>query len=179
MRIISGIYKNRRINFKNLQIRPTTDFAKESLFNLLDNYYDLKELSVLDLFAGSGNISYEFVSRGCKKIFAIEHNMNCVKFMQKTQDRLKMTNLHIQRINAYQYLKKTKMKYDIIFADPPYTYKQAEYDKIIDLVFNKNTISPAGKLIIEHSKNITFQNNSFFHEHRRYGKVNFTFLKYE
>ena len=99
--------------------------------------------------------------------------------MQKTQDRLKMTNLHIQRINAYQYLKKTKMKYDIIFADPPYTYKQAEYDKIIDLVFNKNTISPAGKLIIEHSKNITFQNNSFFHEHRRYGKVNFTFLKYE
>tara|TARA_B100000427_G_scaffold324666_1_gene330186 strand:+ start:691 stop:1233 length:543 start_codon:yes stop_codon:yes gene_type:complete len=177
MRIISGLHKNRRINFTKLKIRPTTDFAKESLFNVLQNHYNLDELVVLDLFAGSGNISYEFVSRGCKKIISIESNINCVNFIKKTKQKLNMLNLDIQLSNVYTYLKKSKMKYDIIFADPPYDYTKKDYQSIINLVFDRNLLMSSGILILEHSKNINFANNTRFFEQRKYGKVNFTLLK--
>ena len=179
MRIVSGIYKNRRVNFKKLNTRPTTDFAKESLFNVLENSYDLSELSVLDLFAGSGNISYEFTSRGCQTILAIENNIRCFNFIKKMKSQLNMLNLKVQLINVYKYLKKTKMNYDIIFADPPYNYTQSDYNQVIQIVFDRMLLTQSGTLIIEHSKLINFQKNSFFSKQKKYGKVNFTFLKYE
>ena len=179
MRIISGYYKNRRINFKQLDVRPTTDFAKESLFNLLNNHYNFNKISVLDLFAGSGNISYEFISRGSKQVLAIEQNINCSKFIHKTKVDLNMNHLEIKTQNAYRYLKKTSCNYDVIFADPPYHYTQEKYNEIIDLVFNRQLLTPWGTLIMEHTKSINFKKNIFFVEQRKYGKVNFTFLKHE
>jgi len=179
MRIIAGLYKNRRIHFTKLKIRPTTDFAKESLFNILNNYYNFNEMAVLDLFAGSGNISYEFISRGCKKVIAIESNMNCVNFIKKIKKTLNMLNLEVQLSNVYTYLKKNKMKYDIIFADPPYDSTKEDYQNIINLVFERNLLTSSGTLILEHSKNINFGNNTLFFEQRKYGKVNFTLLKNE
>jgi len=179
MRIIAGHYKNRRINFTQLNIRPTTDFAKESLFNVLNNQYNLDAISVLDLFAGSGNISYEFISRGSRKTLAIEKNTNCVNFIKKIKSKLEMHNLQIKITNAYRYLKKTACNYDIIFADPPYNYTQDDYNQIIDLVFDRKLLNPYGVLVIEHAKFINFENSLFFVEQRKYGKVNFTFLKNE
>lgn len=179
MRIIAGVYKNRRINFTKLKIRPTTDFAKESLFNVLNNYYNFNEMAVLDLFAGSGNISYEFISRGCKKVIAIESNRNCVNLIRKIKKELNMLNLEVQLSNVYTYLKKNTMKYDIIFADPPYDSTKEDYQNIINLVFERNLLMSSGTLILEHSKNINFANNTLFYEQRKYGKVNFTLLKNE
>jgi len=179
MRIISGLYKNRRINFNNLKIRPTTDFAKESLFNILDNYYDFNEISVLDLFAGSGNISYEFISRGSKNTTAVDNNIKCVKFMKKIQSKLSIENFDIQHINTIHYLKKTKYKYDLIFVDPPYNYKQEEYEKIINIIFEKDILNTNGRLILEHSKLINFETHKYFHIKKKYGSVNFSFLKNE
>ena len=108
MRIISGLYKNRRINFNRINIRPTTDFAKESLFNLLNNYHDLNQVEVLDLFAGSGNISYEFISRGVKQVTAIDNNIKCVDFMKKIKSKLLMKNLDIKSVKSIYYLQKIK-----------------------------------------------------------------------
>ena len=132
MRIISGTYKNRKINFKKLKSRPTTDFAKESLFNLLNNHYDLSSIYVLDLFSGSGNISYEFISRGCQHITAIDNNVKCIEFMKKIKAELQMKNLNIKLKNINYYIKKIESTYDIIFADPPYHYVQAHYMNIIE-----------------------------------------------
>lgn len=179
MRIISGIYKNRRINFNNLKIRPTTDFAKESLFNVLNNYYDLNNISVLDLFAGSGNISYEFISRGSIQTTAVDNDLKCVKFMQKMRSKLSIENLNIQYTNSIFYLKKTKKKYDLVFADPPYKCQQKEYDKVINIVFEKNILNTNGTLILEHSKLINFEAYKYFYMKKKYGSVNFSFLKYE
>ena len=178
MRIISGSKKSISIRApKDLPSRPTTDKVKESLFNILINRFKIDEIRVLDLFAGSGNISYEFASRGCEKIISIESNINCVNFIKKTKQKLNILNLDIQLSNVYTYLKKSKMKYDIIFADPPYDYTKKDYQSIINLVFERKLLMSSGILILEHSKNINFANNTLFFEQRKYGKVNFTFLK--
>ena len=108
MRIISGKYKNRKIEFSKLKSRPTTDFAKESLFNLLQNNYDLSETIVLDLFAGTGNISYEFISRGSTKTIAIDSNLLCVNFMKKMKKKLEMENLDIYYSTAIKHIYQTK-----------------------------------------------------------------------
>ena len=179
MRIISGLYKNRRINFNNLKIRPTTNFAKESLFNILDNYYDFHEISVLDLFAGSGNISYEFISRGSKHTTAVDNNIKCIKFMKTIQSKLSIENFDIQYTNTIRYVKKTKHKYDLIFADPPYNYKQENYDEIINIIFEKHILNTHGTLILEHSKLINFDTHKYFYMNKKYGSVNFSFLKNE
>ena len=177
MRIISGSYKNRRINFNRLQARPTTDFAKESLFNLLNNDYDLNEISVLDLFAGSGNISYEFASRGSKQITAIENNPKCVSFIKTIKLKLAINQLEIILSSVLKYLKKTNNTYDVIFADPPYSYKQEQYNEILNIVSSTNILNRNGTLIIEHSKFITFDNHSWFFVKKKYGSVYFTFFR--
>lgn len=179
MRIISGIYKNRRINFKNLKIRPTTDFAKESLFNVLENHYEFNTISTLDLFAGSGNISYEFMSRGAKQTIAVDNNSKCVKFMKTIKSRLSIDNLHIRCINSISYLKKTQETYDLIFADPPYDFTQENYNNIANIVFKKNMLNRNGTLIIEHSKLINFETHACFYLQKKYGSVNFSFLQNE
>jgi len=178
MRIISGFYKNRRINFTNLNIRPTTNFAKEGLFNILLNQHKFEDSVALDLFAGSGNISYEFASRGIQSITAIDNNIKCVNFIKKYKEKLSIKVLTIILSNTVNYLKNTDQQYNIIFADPPYYYKQEEYDKIIKLIFQNNILIKGGVLTIEHSKFINFEKNEHFYIKKKYGKVQFTFLKY-
>ena len=179
MRIISGHHKNRRINFNNLNIRPTTDFAKESLFNILENYYDFNTVYALDLFAGSGNISYEFVSRGAIKTIAIDQNIKYVNFKKKTKEKIEMKNFEIICSKAIRYIKKTENKFDIIFIDPPYKYIMEEYEELILHIFKKNILNMNGTVVIEHSKFINFINYSSFLFKKKYGSVHFSFLKNE
>lgn len=177
MRIISGTYKNRKIEFTKLKSRPTTDFAKESLFNILQNSYNFDKKIVLDLFAGTGNISYEFISRGAKKTIAIDSSLACCNFMNKMKEKLEMFNFEIHYSTAIKFLYHTKCQFDIIFIDPPFIFSQEKYDEILKIIYKKKTINNAGSIIIEHSNLITFSNHIGFIEERRYGRVHFSFLK--
>ena len=134
MRIISGNYKGRRIIApKKLPVRPTTDMAKESLFNILRNRYSFSTISVLDLFAGTGNISYEFASRGAKAITAVDANAGCARFIQQTSEQLEM-NINVIKADVYGYLSRAAEQHDLIFADPPYDFETTEFIKIVDLI---------------------------------------------
>lgn len=176
MRIIQGENKNRRFIIpKNLKIRPTTDRAKESLFNILDNTYDFKKIEVLDLFSGSGNISYEFCSRGAS-VTCIEINKKCVKFIYETSDKFGMKNAIYQK-DVFSYLKKCKKKYNIIFADPPFNFAKDIYSKLIKLIFDQDIITKDGILIIEHSNFLNFKEHESFLKSKKYGDINFSFLK--
>ena len=177
MRIIAGLYKNRRIDFKNLNIRPTTNFAKESLFNILNNNYNLEETTVLDLFAGSGNISFEFISRGCETVVAVDNNIKCISFIKGIKEKLNINNLMIQLTNVNSFLKKNNTFYDIIFLDPPYRYKQVEYNLIIKNIITNNIMNENAMIVIEHSRFIKFEEHSMFYNTKKYGRVHFTFLK--
>lgn len=173
MRIVSGKYKRRIITPpKNLPVRPTTDMAKESLFNILGNHMDFQAMDVLDLFAGTGNISYEFVSRGCGSVVAVDLDFGCVKFMKQTAQKLEMESLSVIKQDVFRFLKMTKNTYDIIFADPP--YKLETIPEIYNLVFENNLLNPDGWMIIEHPKEFDFSDKPKFFEHRSYGSVNFS-----
>ena len=177
MRIISGINKGRKINApKKLPVRPTTDQAKEALFNIISNNYFFSELSVLDLFTGSGNISYEFSSRGTKKITCVDSNKNCIKFVQKISNDLSL-NLNIIKSDVYTFLKRDNTHYDIIFADPPYDYE--DYPKLIQTVLDRGLLKENGTLIIEHDKRHDFSDINHFEEHRGYGNVNYSFFSFQ
>ncbi|PCJ80585.1 MAG: 16S rRNA (guanine(966)-N(2))-methyltransferase RsmD [Flavobacteriales bacterium] len=173
MRIISGKYKGRRIVApKNLPVRPTTDFAKEGLFNIIGNHFYFEELHVLDLFAGTGNITYEFASRGAKEVNAVDVNAKCMFFIKKTSTQLGLENLKIYRASAFTFIKRCKHQYDVIFADPPYDMKEIE--KLPDVIFEKNLLKENGWLIIEHSGFVDLSGNARFKEKRSYGSVNFS-----
>ncbi len=175
MRIISGKNKGRRIlTPKNLPVRPTTDFAKESLFNILNNMILLVETDVLDLFAGTGNISYEFGSRESKSITAVDINHNCTRFIHQTAVKLNYKNLYIIQADYKAFIKNTSKTWDVIFADPPYNMEGME--EIPKLIFDNQLLNPDGLFILEHNKNIDFAKHTEFFDHRRYGKVNFTFF---
>lgn len=176
MRIISGKYKGRRITApNNLPIRPTTDMAKESLFNILNNQFHFQGLQVLDLCAGMGNISYEFGSRGADQIISVDENAGCTKFIQQIAKEL---NLPITVIKAdiFKYLEKTTQQFDIIFADPPYAFEQSQFDQIVQLVFQNNLLNDEGILVIEHSKSTDFTNHPNFSATRKYGGSCFSFF---
>ncbi len=173
MRIVSGKYKRRIITPpKNLPVRPTTDMAKESLFNILNNYIDFSGQNVLDLFSGTGNISYEFISRGAALVTSVDKDFGCVKFIKETAAKLSMDNLKPVRQDVFRFLNNTKSKYDIIFADPP--YKLESIGELADTIIERGLLKESGWLIIEHPKEIDFSNNKYFHEHRNYGSVNFS-----
>ena len=177
MRIISGKYKGRRINApKNLPARPTTDFAKEALFNIINNNYYFEQLSVLDLFAGIGSISYEFASRGAKNITSIDSHFNSIKFIKKTAEEL---NLPIQPIKSdvFSYLEKTTLKYNIIFADPPYEFTVEQLTKLVSLIFERELLLEEGMLIIEHSKHNDLSENKYFSHLKKYGGSVFSFFE--
>ena len=175
MRIISGKYKRRTIlPPKNLPVRPTTDMAKESLFNILGNYFDFTGKQSLDLFAGTGNISYELVSRGCKTVTAVDKDYGCTKFISTTAQKLDMVELDIVRLDVFHFLKSTKKKYDIIFADPP--YQLTNIMEISKLIFEYDLLNPDGWLIVEHPAEINFAESVHFYDHRKYGRVNFSFF---
>lgn len=175
MRIISGKNKGRKIvPPTNLPIRPTTDLGKESLFNILHHYFYFNRISVLDLFAGTGNITYEFASRGAVQVVTVEQHPACATFIKKTVAELHYDNVQVVQTDVFQFLAKCREPFDIIFADPPYTLENIE--KIPSLVFETNLLKSDGWLIIEHSKEYDFSTLPQFYQHRKYGKLNFSFL---
>ena len=176
MRIISGKLKGRHISPpKNFSARPTTDFAKESLFNVLNNIIDFEQAYILDLFSGTGSISYEFISRGAGFVVAVEVNNKHASFIRDTARDLKL-NINIVQMNAFLYIKKTKQQFDVIFCDPPYQLEGI--NTIPELVFENNLLKQDGWLIIEHSSKINFNDHEHFFETRNYGSVHFSFFKF-
>lgn len=179
MRIISGEHKSRKIVApKKLPVRPTTDMAKESLFNILNNLYYFDEISVLDLFAGTGNISYEFASRGTKRIIDVDKDFGCTKFISETANKLDMS-IEVIKSDVFKYLEKVNQKHDIIFADPPYNFELAMFSKIPELVFENNLLENNGILIIEHSKHTDLTNLANFSYSKSYGGNMFSFFEKE
>lgn len=179
MRIISGTHKGKRIQApKKLPVRPTTDMAKEALFNILNNNYYFNAISVLDLFSGTGNISYEFASRGTEKITAIDAHYGCVKFINTTSESLSF-NINTLKKDVYSFLENNTTQYDVIFADPPYDFEQSQFEKIIHLVFSNNLLLENGMLIIEHSSQNNFSNHNKFSYDRKYGGNFFSFFENE
>ena len=177
MRIISGKHKGKRFSApKKLPIRPTTDMAKESLFNIINNLYYFDNISVVDLFAGTGNISFEFASRGTEKICAVDAHFGCFKFINKISKELDL-NIDIYKSDVYAFLEKTSLTSDIIFADPPYNFDETSFLKIADLVFERNLLNEEGILIIEHSKHTSLSNHLKFSYERRYGGSVFSFFE--
>ena len=177
MRIISGKYKGRRLKApKNLPVRPTTDMAKESLFNILNNFYYFDGISVLDLFSGTGNISYEFASRGTKKVVAVDGNYNCVKYINATAKEFNF-DIITYKSDVYKFLEKTTLQSDVIFADPPYNFEKEQFIKIADLVFDNNLLLEEGLLIIEHSKHTDLSDHSHYSYQKRYGGNVFSFFE--
>ncbi|WBL23632.1 RsmD family RNA methyltransferase [Zunongwangia sp. HRR-M8] len=176
MRIISGSNKGKRIIApKKLPVRPTTDMAKEGLFNILNNHYHFSALTILDLFSGTGNISYEFASRGAEKITSIDGNYECVKFIKKTANELDYSITAIKS-DVFKYLEKAPIKADVIFADPPYNFSTEEFLKIAALVFENNLLTEDGMLIIESGKHTDLSTGPNFVEKRGYGGSVFSFF---
>jgi len=177
MRIISGIHKGRKIiSSKKLLVRPTTDRAKEGLFNILENKIDMNLIDVLDLFSGTGSISFEFSSRGVKKIVSVDNNYNCIKHIKKTSNNLNL-NITTVKQEVISYLKKPYQKFNLIFADPPYNWTIDYYKKMIDLILNNEWLSPEGILIIEHNKKTKLNSIIQSYFSRSYGDNYFSFIK--
>ncbi|HET8753006.1 MAG TPA: RsmD family RNA methyltransferase [Salinimicrobium sp.] len=176
MRIVSGIHKGRRINApRNLPVRPTTDFAKEALFNILNNNYHFSNLEVLDLFSGTGNIAFEFASRGAENIIAVDAHANCVKFINKVVKDLEMP-VSAVKSDVFKYLSSTSRASDIIFADPPYDFEAESLQQLVKIVFERELLKPDGNLIIEHSKKIDLSSSAHFSVFRKYGNSVFSFF---
>ena len=175
MRIIGGIYKGKQIVApKNLPVRPTTDFAKEGLFNILSHKIDFEGLCVLDLFCGTGNISLEFASRGAKKIYSIDKHSPCLFFLKDTSKALKLSNIFTDRADVFKYLDKSSSTFDVIFADPPYELENIEM--IHEIVFKNNLLNADGLLIIEHGSKTDLSSKKNYIETRKYGNVHFSFF---
>lgn len=175
MRIISGTFKGRRISApSNITARPTTDFAKEGLFNLLNNRIDFEDIDVLDLFAGTGGIGIEFISRGCNSAISIEQNERHCAFIRKVCDELKIKNLSLMKADVFRFINSCHSKFDLIFADPPYELK--ELKEIPDLIFKNQLLKEDGLFILEHSSKDSFVSHPNFDDHRNYGNVNFSFF---
>lgn len=177
MRIISGLYKGRRISApKKLPVRPTTDMAKEALFNILNNQYYFDDISVLDLFSGTGNISYEFASRGTNEITAVDAHFGCIKFINATAEDFEMDITTIKS-DVFKFLEKSKQKHSIIFADPPYAFELDAFSKIPELVFQNALLEDEGVLIVEHSKHTDLSQLEHYSYSKSYGGNMFSFFE--
>jgi len=180
-RIISGRWKAKKIAApKNFEVRPTTDFAKEALFSILENRYDFEYCSVLDLFAGIGSISLEFASRDCQDVTSVEMNSKHTGFIHSTAADLDMSiQLNIQRADVYDWLKKNRNKkqYEIIFADAPFeTTDEKKYQELISLVLNNKYLKPNGIFILEHQSRLKIEHPQIV-DTRKYGNISFSFIK--
>lgn len=177
MRIISGKYKGRRLQApKNLPVRPTTDMAKEALFNILNNHFNFGELKILDLFAGTGNISYEFASRGSQPLVCVDADFGCVNYIKKIASEFDFDITAIKS-DVFTFLQKHKGNYDIIFADPPYHLDQKDFENIPKLIFENELLDEVGMLVIEHSKDTKLEHLDNFSFARTYGGTTFTFFE--
>lgn len=175
MRIIAGSLRGRRLNPPtSLPVRPTTDMARESLFNILNNYVDYEDCAVMDLFAGTGAVSLEFISRGAKEVTSIDINNQCTDFIKESAKQFGVSNIHVVRSDVFDLIKRAYKKFDIIFADPPYALENLS--KLPDLIFDNNLLNEDGIFILEHPREYQFEDHPHFWQHRNYGKVNFTFF---
>lgn len=177
MRIVGGELRGRTIMPPaGYQARPTTDYAKEGLFNTLTNMLNFEEISVLDLFSGTGSISYEFASRGCKSIIAVEMNPANAGFIKKTAASLKLGScIQVVHHNVFDFLGICTKKFDVIFADPPYAIDGL--DTIPDKIFSRDLLEEEGILILEHPATYKFENHPKFVKERKYGNVHFSYFR--
>lgn len=177
MRIIGGKLKGLRINPpSNLPVRPTTDLAKEALFNILYNQFDFEEILVLDLFSGTGNISLEFASRGVPAVISVDRDYGCYNYLKSTAKLHGLEAIKAYKSDVFKFLDTETEKYDLIFADPPYDLPQL--NQIASLVFDKDLVKPEGYLIIEHPSMKRLNNHPLFLEQRKYGSSSFSFFGY-
>lgn len=177
MRIISGTHRGRQITpDKNFSARPTTDFAKENLFNVLNNYIEFEDITVLDLFSGTGSISYEFASRGAREVVSIELNYRHYAFIKHTAQSLGFKNIKAYKNDTFLACKKLNgRKFDLIFADPPYQLPRIQ--EIPSAIFDNDLLADEGILIIEHPGTVDYSTHPQFSEHRKYGSVNFSLFR--
>ncbi len=178
MRIISGKYKGRVLHppVDNRITRPTTDIAREALFNILANQIDLEETAlVADFFSGTGSVALEFVSRGCGAVVAVELSGAYLPFINKTMMDLNIDNLKVVKSDVFKFITKTDLQFDLIFADPPYALRNLK--DLPDLIFNQNILIPNGLLIIEHDNTTNFTAQPRLTDHRKYGKAEFSFFR--
>jgi len=177
MRIISGQFRGRQLNAPStLPVRPTTDFARTGLFNILNNRINFEEISAMDLFSGTGAISLEMASRGCKEIIAVDNNRNCIQFLQQTCVSWKATGIKTIKEDVFKYISFTQIKVDLVFADPPYVLKGIE--EIPSIIIKNKVVKPKGLLILEHGDDCDFNNTPHFEEVRKYGNVNFSIFQF-
>ena len=176
MRIISGEYKSRRFDIpKNFKARPTTDFAKENLFNVIMNVIDLEETSALDLFSGTGSIGFELLSRGCREVICVEIDPVHHAFIKKIKAELKTEKISILRADAIKYITSVKRTFDFIFADPPFNFK--ELPQIPELILSQKFLNSNGIFVMEHPKEYDFSHLPGFSQRRIYGAVNFSIFR--
>ncbi len=176
MRIVGGKYKGRifRPN-KKFKARPTTDVAKEGLFNILENRYYFSDKTVLDLFSGTGSIAYEFLSRGCRNATLVENNFMHYRFILDVLESLKVENATPFKSDVFRFLKTCPQKFDFIFADPPFDL--SKFVEVPDAVLDADILTEGGLFILEHPKEYQFLKHKYFKEIRNYGKVNFSFFE--
>lgn len=176
MRIITGEYKGRRFEVpRTFKARPTTDFAKENLFNVLNGYMDFEGIRALDLFSGTGSITLELLSRGCPQVVSIELDRDHHRFITECLKKLSTDRCIPIRGDVFRFLKSCRDQFDFIFADPPYALKGI--DTLPQLVFEHQTLASGGLFVLEHGKDLDFSSHPRFVEHRAYGSVNFSLFK--
>ena len=177
MRVITGKYKGRHFDIpRTFKARPTTDFAKENLFNVLNSYIDWDaEPVALDLFAGTGSITLELLSRGCSRVISIEKDPLHFKFIKSFIDKLQDLNAIPIKGDVFKYLSQCREKFDFIFADPPYVL--TEISELPDMILERDMLREDGLLVVEHGKDHDFSQHPRFVEHRHYGSVNFSFFQ--
>lgn len=176
MRIVTGIYKGRHFDIpRTFKARPTTDFAKENLFNVLNGYIDFDDISALDLFSGTGSISFEMLSRGCNPVVSVEMDAEHVQFIKNCTQKLQAEAHVIVRKDVFRFIKTTQRQFDLIFADPP--YQLATLATIPDLIFEHDLLAEGGIFVLEHGKNHDFSQHPRAIDHRVYGSVNFTLFR--
>ncbi len=176
MRIISGKLKGKKLNIpKNIKVRPTTDQSREGLFNILVNRFDFNEIKVLDIFSGTGSISFEFSSRGVEKVYSIDKNYNSVKFIKNFSEENNL-NIKVLKRDIFKSNLKTDVKFDLIFADPPYSNKKKYYTNLLSVLRKKISYSNDALLILEHPENIELKNDEYIIEQRKYGGCVFSFI---
>lgn len=176
MRIITGRYKGRRFDIpRTFKARPTTDFAKENIFNVLQGYTDFDGKTALDLFAGTGSISLELASRGCQQVVSVEADRDHAAFIRQCFAKLGADNQLLIRGDVFKFLKICRQSFDFIFADPPYALR--ELAQIPDLILESTLLRPDGLLVFEHGKDHDFSQHPRFVEHRQYGSVNFSIFR--
>lgn len=176
MRIIRGKYGRRRFDVPtNITARPTTDFARENIFNVLENMVDFEGLSALDLFAGTGAITFEFLSRGCADVTAVEKAVTQYNFIRKVAQQLNVDNLTLIKGDALKFIDTCTKKFDLIFADPP--YDMPDFASVPVRILGSQMLRPGTVVIVEHSKNHDFSTLPHFIDHRTYGSVNFSIFE--